>query len=622
MTWKVLSVQMEDFLPFKKQSLDMSEYRGLTFVSGFRGAGKSNGSGKTALFCAITWAIWGETPKNLSSVDKVIRKGADSCTVKVLVKDELGEVTITRTRGKRSGSLIVEGFDERATMDGQQAAICSRFGTYQEFLSTSMFCGAASSFCRLTDADRKELLEKMAGLGHYDHAKDAADLQLKDILERGRDAELDLQRLQSREELAIERRQAALFAKLTARSKLFQQARVLRKEASAAGEKALRKFSALGDALIKLRSDAKAAQAEAKSFEHEAEDIEESATSLKKTADALRERIGGISVKIKDQSQELESLEDGEHPEMCPTCGQRWGHDDDHDASVAVMEKLRSSIADLKKEKGIAIDELQDLDDRLASLFRMSKDLRKKSEAARMRVDKEATRTVYSEAFEADAVWKESAKRLAEVESKITDPEDDEVDSDNSLDEVEAIRAEIKSVSNSIANLLEEKKMAEFWKAGFSRTGLPAFLIDSVVPGMSETAAEIASDLTDGELVVSFNSTATKGAKSVFQVNVEYTSGGDGFDAASRGEQTRVDMAVLFAIRDMAARRGRPECEQMFLDEIMDGADEAFVFAFIRMLRSRYGNKDIFLISHEPSAASLCDHTITVKKTGPIALLS
>jgi exonuclease SbcC len=180
---------------------------------------------------------------------------------------------------------------------------------------------------------------------------------------------------------------------------------------------------------------------------------------------------------------------------------------------------------------------------------------------------------------------------------------------------VEESRAKIAEIEDQMRNNRIMHKRYAFWERGFSRQGIPAYLLDGAVPILNEAVHELANILTDNELIITFDSAATKGTQDVFGVSVDYVDGGDDYDTTSRGEHTRVDLAVLFAIRELLASRGRQQCTQLFIDEVFDGLDEAGAEAVILMLRTFHADKASFVITHDPAMKNLADSVITVDKS-------
>jgi DNA repair exonuclease SbcCD ATPase subunit len=125
--WHVASVEAEDFLGYEKLKLTFDPLTGITLIVGNRGAGRSNGAGKSTLFHAISYGMYGRLTKRLDPIEKVIRRGADACRVRVTLVDGAGTVVVSRTRKRKGGAAVdTEGFDARSLAAGQQEAIDAR----------------------------------------------------------------------------------------------------------------------------------------------------------------------------------------------------------------------------------------------------------------------------------------------------------------------------------------------------------------------------------------------------------------------------------------------------------------------------------------------------------------
>jgi DNA repair exonuclease SbcCD ATPase subunit len=88
------------------------------------------------------------------------------------------------------------------------------------------------------------------------------------------------------------------------------------------------------------------------------------------------------------------------------------------------------------------------------------------------------------------------------------------------------------------------------------------------------------------------------------------------FDSLSRGERTRVCLALSWAFRDIFENMNT-SINFMAVDEILDlGLDTSGLEKSLEVLKrmSRDRNKNILLISHREELQSRCDHTLTVLK--------
>ncbi len=622
MRYRFLWAEAEDFMPFKSVRFDLAKLPGLVMVAGDRGPDRSNGAGKSALLEMLAYAWYGRTVRKMAA-GKEIRRGAKACVVRSGLRREDGlEVVVERGRGPSGPFCRVSGLDARALASGAQAAIDGLIGDFDLFTSTAMFTGEAASFCRKTDAGRKELLEQMLGIHGYEEAskrakdgKDAAEVEVAR-------AEGELTSLQGRCELLVEQRAQLAANALAKRARLVARHREAVAEAVEAADHADRAAAAVAE----WTRQAAAKEAVARKAREAAQERQEAA---QERIDALTAERAECSSKQavalareREVRRQVEQLKSGGHPDVCPTCGQRWEQEADPDEVAKVLKRLDGDILAARRESEPYRARVAEIDAELEDARRERGLAVAAERAAVSDLNSAALRELLADAAEAEAELrrKQEAVILA-AEAVPEDPEPDEGLS--ALDrELSALRRQESEVMERAEEARELAGRLDFWRKGFSRAGLPSYLVDSSVPGMNAVVAEVAAALTDGELMVRFDAAAAKGSQSVLAVEVDYAAGGEGFEAASRGERTRVDVAVLFALRDVASRAGASECEQLFLDEVMDGADPHFSQAFIRMLRKRYRDRQVVLISHDPTVVSLVDRVVTVRKNGDVAVLS
>lgn len=83
----------------------------------------------------------------------------------------------------------------------------------------------------------------------------------------------------------------------------------------------------------------------------------------------------------------------------------------------------------------------------------------------------------------------------------------------------------------------------------------------------------------------------------------------------SQGERQRVDMAILFTLRHIAARIHGADSNLLILDETFDSSlDEVATDYLIKHLREH--EQSVFIITHRDFVAEQTDRVLTVKKTG------
>ena len=126
----------------------------------------SNGSGKSALFEAVIWGLFGEFLRSGESVDNIIRKGEKSCSVVLTVdpEDGSGDVVINRSRSPKKGLLTVTNASDGSPMfpagnvNEKQTELNEWLGTDFTTFTNSVYFGKglAKFFMLSNDNDRHD----------------------------------------------------------------------------------------------------------------------------------------------------------------------------------------------------------------------------------------------------------------------------------------------------------------------------------------------------------------------------------------------------------------------------------------------------------------------------------
>lgn len=147
-----------DFIPYQRLDLRLAP-TGLTLVTG------RNGAGKSTIPEALAWALYGKTIRGAvhkkASVTVTLTQGARECKVLRLKDGRTGELTFSVDGNQLTAATVSE----------TQRRICDVIGTWERFCFTRVFTREfATKFGSATDKERKELLEEVLGLGHFDRA--------------------------------------------------------------------------------------------------------------------------------------------------------------------------------------------------------------------------------------------------------------------------------------------------------------------------------------------------------------------------------------------------------------------------------------------------------------------
>ena len=160
---------VKNFYSFKDVELDFSNFTGITRILGRnKDSGGSNGAGKSALFEAITWGIYGVTIRKSTEAALVNAQTGKDCSVCIILeKKGIGMVTITRAKRPTSLDVEVNGVlinKENATQT--QAYLEDLLETdYKSFLASVVF-GQHSTFTFLDSSpeDKRRIIKNCFNL--------------------------------------------------------------------------------------------------------------------------------------------------------------------------------------------------------------------------------------------------------------------------------------------------------------------------------------------------------------------------------------------------------------------------------------------------------------------------
>ena len=157
-----------------------------------------NGSGKSAILDAITWALWGFTSRGKVE-DELVSIGRDEMEVELEFEVNGAKYRVVRKRdralGKRAGHTLLEfqasGGSAYVPLTGNSTTETQRKITdtlrmdYATFVNSAFLVqGRADEFTTKTPDKRKEVLGKILNLGYYDRLEQRA----REEARRGRDA--------------------------------------------------------------------------------------------------------------------------------------------------------------------------------------------------------------------------------------------------------------------------------------------------------------------------------------------------------------------------------------------------------------------------------------------------
>ena len=150
-----------------------------------------------------------------------------------------------------------------------------------------------------------------------------------------------------------------------------------------------------------------------------------------------------------------------------------------------------------------------------------------------------------------------------------------------------------KVVENDIISVSDRVNNLEILKKAFSTSGIVAFKLENLTKELEVTINRYLSLLSDGQFQVSFRLDKEK-------LNIIVSNNGidTPIETVSGGEFSRIQTAILLAIRSLLSKLGGSSVNLLFLDEITGVLDDEGKEKLIEVL-SEEEELNVFLISHD-----------------------
>lgn len=623
-------VSAKGFGPFLDQFCLKLNSQGLVWVTARNNDTRSadnNGSGKTHLFKAIGWCLYGQAVDGFSG-DEVIHERAKRAEVTCKFgedSEKLWTLTRWRTKGSPRLKLISPAGDAVVgKREDIQNRVISMLGMdFVAFRNTSMYGqGDVTRFAhpKTTDSQRKEVLQRITRTGIFQHCKALVDERAKETrvsignfesesrTAKGRLEEHDVERLKELESEWEDQRTEGI-------EKLKREAKQWRDEARECEEH--EDTTGLEADIDELSESMEAGSGAADKLEELDASIDACSHKLAK----LQRLVDKAEINLDKARESLERL-DGD---QCPLCTAPLGQGAAHEH----VEELKGAVKLAKSElnshatsKNKAQKELEKLVEKREPLKTQVRNSRlanvellgKKEHLARIRREIEQSEERRLRAIEQARGCLLAAKsKTAEINPYAT--------------QVKEARTRVKQLTRAAEKWDREAEAArselsylEFWSRGFSNQGLPSFILDAIMPYLTERANHYLRTLADGDIAVEFNTQRElKSTRGEYrdEISIRWTIEGATGKPPSGGQLKKIDLAVDFALMDLMASREGGRTNVLVLDEVLDGLDAEGrnrVLLLLQELRSRVAS--IFVISHDPDMAEIFEKSIEVVKDG------
>ena len=508
-----------------------------------------NGVGKSALLNAITYAIYGKTPKNIT-LGNLVRQGTEYMTTAIELEVDGKTVGISRSRGPKKGNvnIKVNGEPVHGLAKDIEDTISDIVGlSFVQFVQVVyIFQGSNNRFVSLNDTEKKKFLSALLSLEDYDRAYKSVHSEITNL-------ELELSKLNgiisgAHDEIAridVQREDAAHRMK-EFRTEVTEEVVTLSKHVDDIKSKI--------DLLKAERSKAMKSPALSRLLEEKSQ-VEEKLSVITE----VQTRIFRTDNDIENEEKTLKVLKKKEKnpPDgTCEACDQKLPSWD-----------LNKYLEELKKQMdsvGEIIKRLTDTRAALSDLLNKEPILRKQHEDSITSIANEKLNG--PERFDGDIKAQED--QLQAISNQFKFKQDQlkmlEREEKKWIKLLVEAKDNLKNAETTLKTSEVEKRLLLDVKKVFSPTGVKAFVFDGIIRQLNTSIARYLSELSGDSVRFEFFSDDSKGK---FTEVCEYMGVHRDVNSLSGGEFRRLSLAVDLALSDVVCSRMSVYPTVLFLDE-------------------------------------------------------
>ena len=632
---KFLKIQANNFMQFKELGIDLSN-KGLCLISGeIEGEtfSDSNTAGKTtAVVHTIMWCLFGETLTELKG-DDVINEAEDkNCFVKTLVENNSIYSIIRYRKHKKyknelklflgdidPNNLPIEGDLTKSSNGETQEEINKLFNlSWNIFTNTILFGqGNIKRFSELGDSDRKKLLDDILNLSILQEFQNKVKVQAKDKLTDISDIKKSIDNNWMKHAQFD-----GLIKSVESSDAVFE-----------ANKK--NKLITLNDSINSLTNKIEDIKNNSINIENTNKNIDKLKEVLliieehEESLLILNDNINKTKLKIKENTVELNNINkniainsskinniENDLREDCDSCGSAIT--DSGKNKFKEQFKKEISILELNKSK-FSNNELEKKLELLTNKYTIVK--------TKISKKNDITNAIH-ELKNQIASYNNNSKLIDNLNISIVDKlsqiDSIEKETNTSLKfkedyskKLTMIVDENKELSSTVDLLTIELEYLKFWEIGFSNSGIKSFMLDTIVPILTEKTNYYLDYLTNGEIKILFDTQSTlKNSEDkrdkldikLFKNGKEYC-----FKKTSGGEKRRIDICISLALQSLNANSFNTNIT--VFDEAFDSLDETGVDCVINLLNEEIKYKDsIFVISHDSNLKDKFKNVLTIRK--------
>ncbi len=627
---KLKNMTINNFLGIgPNQKVNFEDRLGLTLIEGINHdspSSTSNGAGKSSIFEALYWVLFGTTKRGLKG-DAVINEAVKkNCSVELTFETGSQEYTVLRSRKHKdfaAGLILTTGKNDltKGTVKDTQELLSSIIKISPLTFSKIAYFGQGDikPFASLTDKELKEVFEQSLGLTFFVDA-------LKKVREQSKHVSSEVDR-QSNAIVNAERDIDSSKEKIIYLSKAVKD---IEDNASAEKTRIESELHALEVELNQIQAEIKndsekltAVKLEAQPTIAELEKFDNLKNNANTKLDDLKRQLSNAKWKVGDLEQSLQkAIENIKKAKDkagtdCDTCGREFTDGDIaklQEQSASIAREFDTQLEEAKKQVQPAAEKVDKL---LAMIAKLNEKIQHESEKCRAVDELE---------IQVNANYKNNSLRLSQVKSSLdskqlalknvkcdskdykTDIVKTEANLQKSEDICDKAREEIKTHEKRLKILTLLEKI-------LGNDGLKSYVFDNVTPELNKHINENMQILDDISVEVSTVSKLKSGEyREKFSVKVNNQHGSSQYAGNSGGEQQKINLAIALAFNKVMRNMSSETLNIAFLDEPFESLDEGSSEKVIELCEQFASVGAVDIITHNQGVKDLIKNRIVVEK--------
>jgi DNA repair exonuclease SbcCD ATPase subunit/DNA repair exonuclease SbcCD nuclease subunit len=655
---RAFSVKAKNFLSLGDVNLKIEN--GFTLISGLNlDTNDSNGSGKTSLFEAIYWCLFGETTRGLTG-DDVIRRGCKDCYVELILDWPEYNTCYTVSRSRKDGLSVTQQDEVEACdcttglkqIDRQLFLEEQVLGFDKNVFKSSCYFSQENilMFTSLSDVEKTNMLTKLLGFETYVDLYEA-------VFDKIKKSNLEIERIERDKQEAgnqIKNNQSKI--EILDRNIANCQSNIARITSSISDCKQLildmESYADLpvDEVDFRLLIDQKSVEIEeieklVEEYDRQIDDQKTKYNELNNKLILTRAERNAAMSEIEVKRSEINNLTSSESSlgEKCDKCGAVISKDN---IDVFVQEKeevitfFNKGIKDIDGRIGAITNELQDVSNKIAELQNTRLGIGNRLRVARAELkdlnDKQVQHQAKVAQFNKDKELRESKisgqrdlinTYQAQIGMYTTDIDKSQGDKNKYTELIVEWDNKASQLSLNIEDINKTINILEFWKKSFSPSGIRTLLLDRFCNEFNSVVNEYLSTVSAGTMSITVSPTKTlKSGEERNKIGLDIYMNGVlvKYESLSGGEKRRVDISICLTMNRwvrMKYQLNRGLLGILILDELFAYVDGLGEETIATVLTNEGLDKAVYVVSHTADLNSYGDRMLTVVKRNGVSEL-